>query len=93
MADWTAYLCQVNEVGPAGDASETPEPVIYINLTDTKNAFKNTWFYAELPIQNQVLDVGIAAISGHKHVWVGAVPPDPGNQTFTGIWRIYLQST
>jgi hypothetical protein len=40
------YRCTVNQVGPAGDASETPPPVIYINLTDAAGGFANTWFYA-----------------------------------------------
>jgi hypothetical protein len=85
----TWYSCIVNQVGPAGDA-ETPEPVIYINLTDTvMGAFTNTWFYAANGIQDQVLNVGIAAILSGRHVEVGATAPNVGNQPFTEVTRIY----
>ena len=52
------YKCTVNEVGPASDATDTPDLVVYINLTDTEGSFANTWFYAANGIQNQALDVG-----------------------------------
>ena len=29
------FTCTVNEIGPAANGTETPAPVIYINLTDT----------------------------------------------------------
>jgi hypothetical protein len=87
------YKCTVNEVGPASDATDTPGPVIYINLTDTGGGFANTWFYAANGIQNQALDVAIAAISGHKDVEVAATAPLPGNNPFTDISRLYLLAT
>jgi hypothetical protein len=93
MANWTLYNCTVNEVGPASDGSETLEPVIYINLTATNNALKNTWFYANNAIKNELLDVGIAALSGHKHVEAGVEPPNPKNTPYTAVDRIYLLST
>jgi hypothetical protein len=84
------YECIVNEVGPASDGSETSEPVIYINLTDeVTGAFNKTWFYAADGIQDQVLDVGIAAILSGRPVQVGTDPPNKGNQPFTEISRIY----
>jgi hypothetical protein len=83
------YTCTVNEVGPASDGTETPAPVIYVNLTDTQNTFTNTWFYAANGIQDEVLDVGIAAINGGKNVEVGAVPPTAQDQP-TEISRMYL---
>jgi hypothetical protein len=83
------YACTVNEVGPASDASDTPGPVIYINLTDKAGSFANTWFYAANGIQKQLLDVGIAAINGRQDVEVGATSPLPGNNPYTGISRIY----
>ena len=82
------YKCIVNEVGPASDGTETPAPVIYINLTDTAGAFTNTWFYAANGIQDQVLNTGIAAILGGQYVEVGAVAPNTQNQP-TEIQRIY----
>ena len=83
------YKCLVNEVGPVSDASETPDLVVYINLTDKAGSFANTWFYAANGIQNQLLDVGIAAINGRKYVEVAATAPHPGNQPYTEISRIY----
>ncbi|MGB7848742.1 MAG: hypothetical protein WBL63_24235, partial [Candidatus Acidiferrum sp.] len=78
-----------NEVGPVSDSSETPDLVVYINLTDKAGGFANTWFYAAKGIQNQLLDVGIAAINGRKDVEVAATAPLPGNQPYTQIGRIY----
>jgi hypothetical protein len=83
------YACTVNAVGPASDASDTPAPVIYINLTDTSGDFVDTWFYAANGIQQQLLDVGIAAITDGKDVEVEANGPLPGNQPFTEVSRIY----
>jgi len=83
------YKCLVNEVGPVSDSSETPDLVVYINLTDEAGSFANTWFYAANGIQNQLLDVGIAAINGRKDVEVAATAPHPGNQPYTDISRIY----
>ena len=40
------FYCTVNEIGPAADGTETPDPVIYINLTDTGGSFVNQWFQA-----------------------------------------------
>jgi hypothetical protein len=88
------YECTVNAVGPASDASDTPAPVIYIQLTDTAGDFPaNTWFYIANGIQNEALDVAIAAMNSQKHVSAGAVAPNPGNQPFTEIQRLYLMRT
>ena len=87
------YTCTVNEVGPASDATETPDLVVYINLTDKAGGFFKTWFYAANGIQNQVLDVAIAAINGSKNVEVAATAPHPGNSPFTDISRLYLLAT
>jgi hypothetical protein len=84
------YRCTVNEVGPVSDASGTPELVVYINLTDKAGGFANTWFYAANAIQNQALDVAIAAINGRKDVEVAATAPTSGNDPFTDITRLYL---
>jgi hypothetical protein len=84
------YRCTVNEAGPVSDASETPDLVVYINLTDKAGGFANTWFYAANGIQNQALNVAIAAINGRKEVEVAATAPNPGNAPFTEINRLYL---
>ena len=83
------YVCTVNQVGPASDGSETPAPVVYINLTDTGGAFENFWFYAANGIQQQLLDVGISAIAYGKDVAVGASEPYPGNNPYTEVSRIF----
>jgi hypothetical protein len=82
------YTYTVNEVGPASDGTETPAPVVYINLTDTAGSFADTWFYVANGIQNQALEVAIAAISSNKNVPAGAVAP--GGGTSTEIQRFYL---
>jgi hypothetical protein len=90
------YKCTVNQVGPASDASDTSPPEILINLTGTPTeenptakAFTNTWFFAADGIQDQVLNIGIAAILSGQHVTAGAIAPNPGNQPFTEIQRLY----
>ncbi len=83
------YVCTVNQVGPASDGSETPAPVVHINLTDTGGAFENSWFYAANGIQQQLLDVGISAIAYGKDVAVGALEPYPGNNPYTEVSRIF----
>jgi hypothetical protein len=83
------YRCKVNEVGPAGDGTETPAPVVYINVTDTGGAFANTWFYAANGIKQQLLDVGIAAIINCQYVEVAATAPAAGNNPFTEVSRAY----
>jgi hypothetical protein len=86
------YRCTVNEAGPASDGTETPPPVVYINLTDTAGSFEKTWFYAANGIQELALEVAIAAINGQKHVEVGATPPVSGDNPFTDIQSFYLLS-
>jgi hypothetical protein len=83
------YVCTVNQVGPASDGTETPAPVVYINLTDTAGSFENFWFYAANGIQQQLLDVGIAAITHGKDVAVAATAPEPGNSQFTEVSRLF----
>lgn len=84
-----SYRCNVNEVGPAIDGTETASPVVYINLTDTKGSFANTWFYAADGAQNQMLDVAIAAINNDNAVDVVAAAPNAGGSPYTKIDRIH----
>lgn len=87
------YTCTVNEVGPATDGTETPDPVVYINLTDTAGSFANQWFYAAAGGQNQMLAVGLAAINGQRHVEAGATAPNAGGSPYTAVTRMYLNRT
>ena len=84
--------CHVNQVGPASDGTETPAPVIYINLTDVAGSFVDYWFFIEDGVQDEALAVAIAAMSYGKQVAVGMDPPNAGNSPFTGISRLYLQT-
>src|SRR6476646_7468640 len=88
-----SYRCTVNEVGPAVDGTETASPVVYINLTDLKGSFANTWFYAAAGAQNQMLDVAIAAISNDNAVDVVATAPNAGGSPYTKIDRIHELQT
>ena len=88
-----SYRCNVNEVGPAVDGTETASPVVYINLTDIKGSFANTWFYAADGAQNQMLDVAIAAISHDNAVDVVAAAPNAGGSPYTKIDRIHELQT
>ena len=86
------HNCHVNQVGPASDATDTPAPVIYINLTDVAGSFTDTWFFIENGVQDQALAVAIAAMDNNKQVAAGMDPPNAGNNPFTGISRLYLQT-
>ena len=88
-----SYRCTVNEVGPAVDGTETASPVVYINLTDTKGSFANTWFYAADGAQDQMLDVAIAAINNDNAVDVVAAAPNAGGRPYTKIARIHELQT
>jgi hypothetical protein len=83
------YVCTVNQVGPASDGTETPAPVVYINLTDTGGAFENFWFYAANGIQQQLLEVGTSAIAQGRDVAVGALEPNQENSPYTEVSRIF----
>jgi hypothetical protein len=89
------FTCTVNNAGPATDGTETPAPVVYINLTDTANppSFSGYWFYAANPGQSQMLAVALAAINGARTVNVGATAPNAGNNPYTEITRMYLNAS
>src|SRR5664279_596980 len=86
--DMPSYRCNVNEVGPAVDGAETASPVVYINLTDIKGSFANTWFYAAEGAQDQMLDVAIAAMIKENAVDVVAAAPTAGGP-YTKVARIH----
>jgi len=99
MALWY-YQCTVNQVGPATNGTETPDPVVYINLTHSANsagdgqpAFSGQWFYVAAGGQNQMLAVALAAMNGQKHVSVAADAPNAAMTPYTAVYRMYLQQT
>jgi hypothetical protein len=87
------YTCNVNNVGPATDGTETADPVVYINLTDTAGSFNEQWFYAANGGQNQMLAVALAAMNGQKRVNVAATAPNAGGSPYTSVTRMYLNAT
>ena len=81
------FTCTVNEIGPAANGTETPAPVIYINLTDNGGSFVNQWFHAAERSKAQMLSVGLAAISTNKPVEVAIDAP---NVPYSSVSRMYL---
>jgi hypothetical protein len=79
--------CTVNGIGPAADGTETPDPVIYINLTDTGGSFANQWFHAAENSKSQMLSVGLAAMSTNSQVEVAVDTP---NVPYSSVRRMYL---
>jgi len=91
MAEWVK--CRVNQVGPAGDGTETPVPVIYINLTQMpsqQGAFDSQWFFAHPAAKDQMLAVALSAISLGKLVDANLDPPNPNNKPYTEVYRLYI---
>jgi len=81
------FTCTVNEIGPAADGTETANPVIYINLTDTGGSFVNQWFHAAENSKAQMLSVGLAAISTNRRVEAAIDTP---NVPYSSVTRMYL---
>ena len=81
------FSCTVNEIGPAADGTETANPVIYINLTDTGGSFVNQWFHAAENSKAQMLSVGLAAISTNRRVEAAIDTP---NVPYSSVTRMYL---
>jgi hypothetical protein len=87
-AQW--YTCTVDQAGPASDGIETPPPVIYLMLSDTAGTFTGQWFFAAANSTDQMLAVGLAAISLGLPVNAVLDQPDPSGEPYTQCYRIYL---
>jgi hypothetical protein len=85
--------CIVNEIGPAADGTETSDPVVYVNLTDSQGSFTGQWFYVAEGSQNQMLAVGLTAMNTNRQVEVDLVTPNPSGSPYTAVNRMYLTST
>ena len=85
--------CIVNEIGPAADGTETSDPVVYVNLTDTQGSFTGQWFYVAEGSQNQMLSVGLTAMNTNRQVEVSIVTPNPRGTPYTAVNRMYLLPT
>jgi hypothetical protein len=81
------YVCTVSEAGPNTQGSG---PVVMLLLTDTGGAFPATWFVAAANARDQMLAVGLAAISTQSQVNVWADPPAGGSPT--KVYNLYLMS-
>lgn len=85
--------CRVNQVGPAGNGTETPVPVIYINLTQMpkeKGTFDAQWFFCTAAAKDQMLAVALSAISLGMLVEANLDPPNPGGSPYTEVYRLYI---
>jgi hypothetical protein len=91
MAQW--YVCDVNLAGPAADSSETPNPVIFLNLTDVGGAFTRYWFFADNVAKREMLATALAAISTNFRVSAALDPPNANNNPYTQCYRLYLNKT
>jgi hypothetical protein len=89
MAQW--YTCTVDSVGPASNGTETPNPVIYLNLTDQAGAFSGQWFFAASNSRKEMLAVGLAAMSTSRAVTVLADPPAASGSPYTQVYRFYIR--
>lgn len=87
------FTCTVNSTGPASDATDTPPPVIYINLTDQGGSFADQWFYAAENSKQQMLAVALSAMTLGASVQMGGAPPNPNNNPFTRVDRLYLNAS
>ena len=81
------FTCTVNEIGPAADGTETADPVIYMNLTDAGGSFVNHWFYAAENSKDQMLSVGLAAMSTNRQVEAAIDTP---HVQYSSVARMYL---
>lgn len=85
--------CRVNQVGPAADGTETPVPVLYINLTQMPQAtgtFNGQWFFCHPAAKDQMLAVALSAISLGKQVVASLDPPNAGGSPYTQVYRLYI---
>jgi hypothetical protein len=93
MAEVFGVKCSVNQAGAACDGGEGPNPVIYINLTDTAGSFAGQWFYTAEVGKREMLAVALAAINTQSKVLATIDPPKPGNNPYTVIFRLYLSAS
>jgi hypothetical protein len=89
MTEW--FTCNVNMAGVAVDASEGPNPVTYINLTDRGGRFTDYWFYAAEVAKKEMLATSLTAMSTRSPISVAADPPNPNNNPYTQIYRLYMR--
>jgi hypothetical protein len=92
MAETFGIICTVNEAGAAADGAESPNPVVYINLTDTGGSFPDSWFWVEEAAKREILAVALAAVTSRRRVNATIEPPHPGNSPYTQIYRLYLRA-
>jgi hypothetical protein len=88
MSQWNT--CRVNLAGPAADGTETPNPVVYINLTDQGGTFSGQWFFASQDGKTEMLAVALSAISLGKNVAAALDPPNAGGTPYTECYRFYI---
>jgi hypothetical protein len=90
MAEVFGVICTVNQVGAAGDSGDGPNPVTYINLTDTRGSFNNFWFFAEDRAKREILATALAAVSSGLRVNATIETPNANNSPYTPCFRLYI---
>jgi hypothetical protein len=88
MSEWKT--CTVGMVGPAADGTETPDPVVYINMSAQDNSFTGQWFYASQNAKNEMLAVALMARNLSRNVNANVDTPNAGGVPYTAIHRLYL---
>lgn len=85
------FTCNVNEVGPVVDGTETASPTIYLNLTDTGGSFDHTWFFAANNCKREMLATALAAISTQSQIRaVLDVPTGQDTIPHPQCYRMYI---
>lgn len=91
MPEIFGVICTVNEAGAAADGAEGPNPVIYVNLTDTAGSFANVWFYVEELAKREILAVALAAITSRRRVNATLELPHSDSPPYKQVYRLYLR--
>jgi hypothetical protein len=90
MAEVFGVTCTVNPVGAAADSGDGPNPVTYINLTDTAGSFNGFWFFAADAAKREILATALAAVSSHMLVNATIITPNANNDPYTPCLRLYI---
>ncbi len=88
------FSCWVNQAGVGTQGgTETPNPVVYFQLTDVKGSFTGAWWYAAEPGKNQMLAVALAAIANQYQVNAFLDPAVPGGSSpHPACYNLYLMA-
>jgi hypothetical protein len=69
--------------------SPTPNPVVYLQLTDVNGSFSGEWWYAVEAAKNQMLAIGLAALANQYQVDATLDPAAQG-PPYPACYAMYL---